>query len=1581
MTTKLDKTASPVKTHGNAKHTPKQESGYGYKEEAFEFDPPPEAPVFYPTEEEFNDPLEYINKIRKYAEGSGICKIKPPPNWQPPFAVDVDKLRFTPRIQRLNELEAKTRVKLNFLDQIAKFWELQGSTLKIPMVEKRCIDLYTLHSIVQSQGGFEQVTKDRKWSKIAINMGYPPGKSSIGTILKTHYERLLFPFDLFKVGKTMNFKMTSPINEENEKADKDYKPHGIVGRMAIKPPPEKHARRSKRFEVDPKLEDDVKEECKDENKELKRLQFYGAGPKMAISKDKDDEKRHNKTVNYDFDPLAKYVCHNCNRGDSEEYMLLCDGCDDSYHTFCLMPPLGEIPKGDWRCPKCVAEEVSKPMEAFGFEQAQREYTLQQFGDMADQFKSEYFNMPVHVVPTGVVEKEFWRIVSSIDEDVTVEYGADLHTMDHGSGFPTKTSLNLLPGDKEYADSGWNLNNLPVLENSVLGYINADISGMKVPWMYVGMCFATFCWHNEDHWSYSINYLHWGEAKTWYGVPGKMAEAFEETMKSAAPELFQSQPDLLHQLVTIMNPNILMKAGVPVYRTDQHAGEFVVTFPRAYHAGFNQGYNFAEAVNFAPADWLRMGRECILHYSNLRRFCVFSHDELVCKMALDPDKLGLTIAAATYQDMLQMVETEKTLRKNLLDAGVSNAEREAFELLPDDERQCDTCKTTCFLSAVTCKCSPDVLVCLRHYANLCSCHPENYTLRYRYTLDELPVMLKSLKLKAESFDHWVNRVKDALDPKTPKTLTLQELKALLNEADGKKFPKCDLLQTLTDAVDDAEKCARVIQQLDLNKMRTRTRNSSDTKYKLTLKELILFNEELDSLVCILEEAKSIKDLLDETKKFETTSKNLLEMKLSDCSISDLETCISQGNNLCIELPNLRSIKLRLRQCVWLNDVLSYKKKTEVLGLESIKNIIKTGGQLPPNPEIENELSELQTLLTRSEEWEQKAQDILKDTGSEVLIEVDKLLKEAGQINSYLPSEEFLFEAMDRARDWLRQLEEMNSAECYPYFNDMEELIKKGHQLSLHLVEVSKLESYLETANAWKEKTSRAFLRKNSTFTLMEALSPRVQFNNVNKCRKKGPEDDHGIFNLTSDMDPATVVSLFKEAEHKEMELIRNVRASNSEKNLDPNDTTTYCVCQRGLFGLMMQCELCKDWFHSNCVPLPKVASSKYKGNFTSVALHLGFKDCKFLCPTCFRTKRPRLDAILLLLMSLQKLYVRVPEGEALQSLTERAMNWQDRARQLMQHPELEAAKNKLSSFSQKYSEAAARQRTEKIITSELKRAYKNPELHARVNEIAPYSGVNQEDHRTEENSIVTDSSDDSKGYASADDRMGEHAYSLHFPKFDNSEYKLLIPPEIKKQIEELLLEGDLLEVYLDETFQLWKLLQASRDSDKDAILIDFDMHSKNLPSKRGRKRRSDELELLKKTKVVKNELENKKVKPQKAKEISQGKKEGTRRKGRRRQSTGSEDDDEDICAATGCLKPSGENVDWVQCDGGCDKWFHMACVGLSAQDICEDEDYICMTCSQNTYGTLNTMDSLSSVSSECSTLTQPSTSKDSVQCKF
>lgn len=50
-----------------------------------------------------------------------------------------------------------------------------------------------------------------------------------------------------------------------------------------------------------------------------------------------------------------YVCLLCGSGNDEDRLLLCDGCDDSYHTFCLIPPLHDVPKGDWRCPKCLAQ--------------------------------------------------------------------------------------------------------------------------------------------------------------------------------------------------------------------------------------------------------------------------------------------------------------------------------------------------------------------------------------------------------------------------------------------------------------------------------------------------------------------------------------------------------------------------------------------------------------------------------------------------------------------------------------------------------------------------------------------------------------------------------------------------------------------------------------------------------------------------------------------------------------------------------------------------------------------------------------------------------------------------------------------------------------------------------------------------------------------------------------------------------------------------------------------------------------------------------------------------------------------------
>lgn len=50
-------------------------------------------------------------------------------------------------------------------------------------------------------------------------------------------------------------------------------------------------------------------------------------------------------------------------------------------------------------------------------------------------------------------------------------------------------------------------------------------------------------------------------------------------------------NLLLGKTTMFPPNILIEHDVPVYKAVQKPGEFIITFPRAYHAGFSHGNIF------------------------------------------------------------------------------------------------------------------------------------------------------------------------------------------------------------------------------------------------------------------------------------------------------------------------------------------------------------------------------------------------------------------------------------------------------------------------------------------------------------------------------------------------------------------------------------------------------------------------------------------------------------------------------------------------------------------------------------------------------------------------------------------------------------------------------------------------------------------------------------------------------------------------------------------------------------------------------------------------------------------------------
>jgi hypothetical protein len=67
--------------------------------------------------------------------------------------------------------------------------------------------------------------------------------------------------------------------------------------------------------------------------------------------------------------------------------------------------------------------------------------------------------------------------------------------------------------------------------------------------------------------------------------------------------------------------------------------------------------------------------------------------------------------------------------------------------------------------------------------------------------------------------------------------------------------------------------------------------------------------------------------------------------------------------------------------------------------------------------------------------------------------------------------------------------------------------------------------------------------------------------------------------------------------------------------------------------------------------------------------LFLQSAAFVCAGCCRTLRPTLKPVLTLLVALRPLTIRMPEGDALQSLADRALGWQDRARNLLSSPPL------------------------------------------------------------------------------------------------------------------------------------------------------------------------------------------------------------------------------------------------------------------------------------------------------------------------
>ncbi|KAJ6070806.1 hypothetical protein N7467_012125 [Penicillium canescens] len=1336
----------------------------------------PEAPTFRPTEEEFKDPVAYIQKIAPEGKKYGICRVVPPEGWQPTFAIDTERFHFKTRRQELNSVEGGNRANMNYVDGLAMFHKQHGTNYsRLPSVDKRPLDLYKLKKAVEIRGGFESVCKTKKWAEIGRDLGYS-GKimSSLSTSLKNSYQRYLQPYEEYlaraKPGVQQQLELEhggpytpspnqspmayKPLMDENGTPSKSRDETPTLPRMAVSHTPMEKSPEKPTPPVEPTPPPrpaatgftpvntglggftavnrspftptnntpgsntpvnngpPIKREGENGTSTPKPVSEHafvstpvngqpGESVKRAISQENgsqsdngDDDggsgrrsKRLKKDslptvagshmsllrpalpkVRKDGVPPDAEKCETCGSADDQDSILLCDGCELRYHKACLDPSTTTPSEHDWHCPKCLVGTGE-----FGFEDGGI-YSLKQFQDKANEFKKKYFasKMPFDPVlnthrreTEDDVEAEFWKLVVDLHETVEVEYGADIHSTTHGSGFPTIERNPLDP----FSSDPWNLNVLPFYGDSLFRHIKSDISGMTVPWVYVGMCFSTFCWHNEDHYAYSANYQHFGATKTWYGIPGADAEAFEAAMRDAVPELFEGQPDLLFQLVTLMPPDKLRKAGVNVYAVDQRAGQFVLTFPQAYHAGFNHGFNFNEAVNFAPSDWEPYGALGVQRLQNFRRHPCFSHDELLLTAASRDTSIAtskwLAPALARTRDR-ELGERAHFLARqkeiSALNSAYSTSMAEGpqskfvieDEDIPEDDYQCQHCKAYAYLTQFRCHKSGKT-VCLMHVDTYDCCGETfaqklcgpNHTLRYRMSDADLEALAQKVQERARIPEAWSEKLDKTLEDE-PKP-QLKALHTLLNE--GEKIPYH--LSGLQDLAAFVQRCDKWVEEANnyiTRKQQNRRKNEKAWRRTSTkaaqlddrdrevrrVEHIYALLAEADKLSFDCPQMAALEEKTREIEKFRQDI-NAALMNPHTRPIQEIEEMIESGRNFNVEIPELEHLEQVSRQIKWTDEAA--RKRDQYLTLQNCRDLVSSAEQLGLS-ETNEHLLHFKELTRLGDAWENKAKELM----SVEAVHYQQLEALSAQASRFpvspdtLTAVDAILTKQREAQKRIQTLYEKSKdpeLKNRPKYKDIRDLMESLEHLTSRPIGAIDLEREQKRHEDWMRKGKKLFGKANAPLHILRSHMEYVAKRN-SYC-----------FDLEDSYRPPVEPS---SRDNSPDGLLENTNSGPNVWGPKSRKRDVFCICRHSEAGMMIECEVCHEWYHGKCL---KIARGKVK------------EFDKYTCPICdWRQKIPR-DAARPKLEDLQDWHAEIAtlpfqpeEEEVLENIINQATAFRD-----------------------------------------------------------------------------------------------------------------------------------------------------------------------------------------------------------------------------------------------------------------------------------------------------------------------------------
>ncbi|KAI5954756.1 ECM5 [Candida theae] len=550
-----------------------------------------EIPFLRLSEEQAKDPISFIDNLRELGSKYGAVKVKLPSKdeklFQTTNQVNSDLFWFHTNKLLNNPTSDELLVRLEFHRNLLQFHQsdqhnyfedvdatrakekngtanLQFHLNKLPMIDKRPLDLYKLYQSVIIRGGFIEVINKKLWAQIGRELGYK-GKimTSLSSSLKASYQKILYPYELYLANRSMGLV-------KEEQSTLETLSSGSKRNIQPIDTPEKKQRADNRYYA-PRIVGSEKQFKRQLNTKVSKGMLANSPHLIDVKQPntyvvKQTDKKRNKKA---ADKVTAFITPQASLQAGLSYIR--DHQDESCST--------DVPK--------IASS----------------YTLRQFMEKDIKFQEHIIHQNRHLFCPDASQRDcikfqdlenlYWRYARNTDIDsvfsngIELEMGKDLPTSVHGSGFVRigddianfKNALNnhLLslshaksavnsknpnttphvfsqqnPWDFNRVDNidqtiesalyPWNLHNFATLPNAILGTLNQfDVGNQELTEtrVNVGMTFSTENWTCEDHFTQLINYHFFGAPKRWYFIPESEFDKFERLVKDVNTDLTSS----------------------------------------------------------------------------------------------------------------------------------------------------------------------------------------------------------------------------------------------------------------------------------------------------------------------------------------------------------------------------------------------------------------------------------------------------------------------------------------------------------------------------------------------------------------------------------------------------------------------------------------------------------------------------------------------------------------------------------------------------------------------------------------------------------------------------------------------------------------------------------------------------------------------------------------------------------------------------------------------------------------------------------------------------------------------------------